>query len=37
MIQEVAGALGFLNVSYFSFFFKKNAGMSPREYREKNA
>lgn len=33
-IKQVSQQLGFWNPSYFSFFFKKNTGMSPSEYRE---
>lgn len=31
-IYEVADALGFENVTYFSHFFKKGTGISPKEY-----
>lgn len=34
-IYEVADTLGFENVTYFSRFFKKHVGMSPKEYKEK--
>lgn len=33
-IHEVSEMLGFQNPAYFSFYFKKNLGMSPREYRD---
>ncbi len=36
-IKQVSQQLGFWNPSYFSFFFKKNTGMSPSEYRERHA
>lgn len=34
-VYEVADMLGFENVTYFSKFFKKHTGMSPKEYKEK--
>lgn len=33
-IGEIAIALGFDDLSYFSRFFKKNTGIAPREYRQ---
>ncbi|MDF2987039.1 MAG: two component transcriptional regulator, AraC family [Eubacterium sp.] len=33
---EIAERVGYPDISYFSYFFKKNFGMSPREYRNKN-
>lgn len=33
-IYEVAEALGFENTTYFSYFFKKYTGISPKEYKE---
>lgn len=33
-IHEVSEMLGFQNPAYFSFYFKKNMGMTPREYRD---
>ena len=35
-VYEVADILGFENVTYFSRFFKKHTGMSPKEYKEEN-
>ena len=35
-VYEVADILGFENVTYFSRFFKKHTGMSPKEYTEEN-
>lgn len=34
-IYEIAEILGFENTTYFSYFFKKNTGMSPKEYKER--
>ncbi len=34
-LAEVAERIGYPDMSYFSYFFKKNYGMSPREYRNK--
>ncbi len=34
-IQEISSWLGFLDQASFSRYFKTNAGMSPKEYREK--
>lgn len=34
-VKEVAASLGFDDPFYFSHFFKKQAGVSPKEYREK--
>ena len=31
-ITDVAELVGYPDVSYFSYFFKKNTGQSPREY-----
>lgn len=33
-IHEVSAQLGFQTPSYFSFFFKKGTGMTPREFRD---
>jgi two-component system response regulator YesN len=33
-IAEVAEKVGYPDVSYFSYFFKKKTGISPREYRK---
>ena len=33
-VYEVADILGFENVTYFSRFFKKHTGMSPKEYKD---
>lgn len=33
-IYEIADALGFENTTYFSHFFKKHMGMSPKEFKE---
>ena len=35
-IQEIADELGFENYPYFHLFFKKHAGETPKEFREKN-
>lgn len=32
-IYEIAEILGFENTTYFSYFFKKNTGMSPKEFK----
>ena len=32
-IYEVADALGFENTTYFSHFFKKHTGVSPKDYK----
>lgn len=32
---EIAEKIGYPDINYFSYFFKKNYGMSPREYRNK--
>ncbi len=36
-IQEIADELGFENYPYFHLFFKKHAGETPKEFREKNS
>ncbi|HEX2945935.1 MAG TPA: response regulator [Clostridia bacterium] len=33
--SEIAEKIGYPEINYFSYFFKKNFGMSPREYRNK--
>lgn len=33
-VHEVGEQLGFLTPSYFSYFFKKHTGMTPREFRD---
>ncbi len=33
-IYEIAEALGFENTTYFSYFFKKSTGISPKEYQK---
>ncbi|MBV8251390.1 MAG: AraC family transcriptional regulator [Chitinophaga sp.] len=33
-VKELASQLGFENSGYFSSFFRRNAGISPQEYRE---
>lgn len=33
-VYEIAEMLGFENISYFSRFFKKNKGVSPKEFKE---
>ena len=35
-VQDVAQAVGYANVSYFSTTFKKKYGMSPYEYRRRS-
>nr|WP_068892437.1 helix-turn-helix domain-containing protein [Pedobacter panaciterrae] len=35
-IKEIAYALGFNDTSYFSRFFRKNAGVSPQQFRKTN-
>lgn len=35
-VQDVAQAVGYPNVSYFSTIFKKKYGMSPYEYRHRS-
>jgi len=32
-VSEIAALSGFENLGYFSRFFKRSAGMSPRDYR----
>ncbi|MFR6333109.1 MAG: helix-turn-helix domain-containing protein [Eisenbergiella sp.] len=34
-IYEIAEILGFENVTYFSHFFKKHTGLSPKDYKDK--
>lgn len=34
-IFEIAERVGYPDLNYFSYFFKKNTGLSPREYRNK--
>ncbi len=34
-VYEVADLLGFENITYFSKFFKKHTGMSPKDYKER--
>jgi len=36
-VSEIAYAVGFTDPKYFSRCFKKETGMTPREYREKHA
>lgn len=36
-IQEIADELGFENYPYFHLFFKKHAGETPKQFREKNS
>jgi two-component system response regulator YesN len=33
--SDIAEKVGYPDINYFSFFFKKNIGISPREYRNK--
>jgi two-component system, response regulator YesN len=33
--SEIAERVGYPDLNYFSYFFKKNCGMSPREYKNK--
>ena len=33
--SEIAERIGYPDINYFSYFFKKNFGMSPREYKNK--
>jgi two-component system response regulator YesN len=33
--SQIAEKIGYPEINYFSYFFKKNFGMSPREYRNK--
>ena len=33
-ITDVAEKVGYPDISYFSYFFKKNTGISPREFRK---
>lgn len=35
-VQQIADALNFPNASFFAKFFKREAGMSPTEFRERN-
>ncbi len=35
-VTEVAEKVGYPDVSYFSYFFKKNFGISPREFRSRH-
>ena len=35
-IQEIADELGFENYPYFHLFFKKHAGETPKQFRERN-
>lgn len=34
-LSEIADRTGFVNYSYFSYYFKKQTGMSPSEYRKR--
>ncbi|MBL8992992.1 MAG: AraC family transcriptional regulator [Spirochaetia bacterium] len=36
-VREIAGSLGFNSEFYFSRFFRKHTGMSPREYRKRHS
>lgn len=36
-IQQISQELGFLTPAYFSYFFKKNEGLTPTEYRERHS
>jgi len=35
LIQEIAASIGIYDVNYFSKLFKKNTGLTPRDYRKK--
>ena len=36
MVRDIASSVGFDSISHFQYFFKKNKGITPLEYRRDN-